>query len=196
MRWPALYLCFKMVEDLRIPAALVRHLVKCLKHTFIDGFYADKVLEKLFKSNRKLGSRDRRFLATTLYDMVRWWERLKVYTGIHDPQTDKDFLAYWFGFELWKNKRNVADYLEGAIERDELTEIDRRIKQSTLQPWEEVSFPQWLYEKVKEDYGAGCDKILTSLNDPAPVCLRTNELKTGVKALKSELAAEGISTIY
>jgi len=41
-------------------------------HTiFNDNKYADKVIEKTLKENPKFGSRDRRFIAETTYDIVR-----------------------------------------------------------------------------------------------------------------------------
>ncbi len=40
---------------------------------FNEGKYADKVIEKVLKQNPKWGARDRRFIAETTYDIVRWY---------------------------------------------------------------------------------------------------------------------------
>ena len=56
------------------------HLVDAITHILYDVFndskYADKILEKCFKANRKWGARDRKFVAETVYEIVRHKRRL------------------------------------------------------------------------------------------------------------------------
>ena len=47
-----------------------------LGQIFQENRYADKVIEHVLKQNPKWGSRDRRFIAETSYEMVRWWRLL------------------------------------------------------------------------------------------------------------------------
>ncbi|MBL7878116.1 MAG: RNA methyltransferase, partial [Cyclobacteriaceae bacterium] len=47
-------------------------VVEGLHEIFTNKKYADKVIEKILKSNPKWGARDRRFIAETIYDIVRW----------------------------------------------------------------------------------------------------------------------------
>ena len=42
---------------------LLDAVVQCLELIFEENRYADKVIEKVFKQNRKLGSRDRKLIA-------------------------------------------------------------------------------------------------------------------------------------
>lgn len=57
-------------------------VVTALQDIFGGGFQADKVLERQFKGNKKLGSRDRRFIAETTYEIVRHWRNLWVTMAI------------------------------------------------------------------------------------------------------------------
>ncbi|HAD96769.1 MAG TPA: RNA methyltransferase, partial [Cryomorphaceae bacterium] len=50
--------------------------MEALETSFGKNQYVDKVLERLLKSNRKWGARDRAFIAETTYEMVRWWRYL------------------------------------------------------------------------------------------------------------------------
>ena len=52
---------------------LLKAVNEALTDIFRNGRYADKTIERLLKSNPKWGSRDRAFLAETIYDCVRWW---------------------------------------------------------------------------------------------------------------------------
>ena len=44
-----------------------------------DGLYADKVIERLLKRDKRWGSKDRAFIAETLYELVRY---KRLYTEI------------------------------------------------------------------------------------------------------------------
>lgn len=53
-----------------------------LQETFFeDRKYADKVIERLLKANRKWGSEDRKVVSQIFYDIIRWKKRLEYYMG-------------------------------------------------------------------------------------------------------------------
>src|SRR5687768_7465738 len=56
---------------------LARAVVSALEMIFEQNRYADKVIEKVLKQNPKWGARDRRFIAETTYDIVRWYRFLQ-----------------------------------------------------------------------------------------------------------------------
>lgn len=51
-------------------------IAQALSDIFISGRYADKVIEYYLKKNRKWGSRDRKFFAESVYEVLRWWRFL------------------------------------------------------------------------------------------------------------------------
>ena len=58
-----------------------------------QGFYADKVIQRHLKANTRWGSRDRRFFAESVYEIVRW-ERLLSHMA-DDNDLWKIWGAYW-----------------------------------------------------------------------------------------------------
>lgn len=50
-------------------------VIQALKTIFSEGAYADDTVRNLLQSNPKWGSRDRRFIASSIYTVVRWWKR-------------------------------------------------------------------------------------------------------------------------
>lgn len=59
------------VQLFKLHRPQVIEVVRCLKEIFLDHRPADKVIEKCFKSNPKLGKRDRSFIAEQVYDITR-----------------------------------------------------------------------------------------------------------------------------
>lgn len=174
---------------------LIKALTATLKSVFEDGFLADKVLERAFKNNKKWGKRDRQFLAETTYDMVRWWRRLAAY----DKQAwiPKDYMLRWAFFEAWKNGADAVQFLESKkIDLGmSFDQIKEQVEKSPLSPREQVSFPDWLFEKIEKEYGTEAVGLMTKLNDPAPVYLRVNFLKASWSQARIRLKEEGVDAI-
>ncbi len=57
---------------MRLHKNLVFAVVRTIDQIFNDEVYADKAVEKMLKSDPRWGSRDRGFIAETVYDIVRW----------------------------------------------------------------------------------------------------------------------------
>src|ERR1043165_9841769 len=80
-------------------------VIQALDEIFNGDRYADKVIEKVLKQNPKWGSRDRRFIAETTYNIVRWYRLLRELAGLsadgHGPY------EYWKIFAAWMHLQNV-----------------------------------------------------------------------------------------
>ena len=57
---------------MRLHRNLVQAVVHALDLIYNEGEYADKVVQRTLKSDKRWGSKDRKFVAETIYDMVRW----------------------------------------------------------------------------------------------------------------------------
>ena len=83
------------------------HILKKVSEALADIFqnhkYADKVIEKNFKQNRKLGSRDRKFIAETIYEVVRHY---RYYQTVAESTEPYDLLAV----HLLKNKLDTQEF--------------------------------------------------------------------------------------
>jgi 16S rRNA (cytosine967-C5)-methyltransferase len=159
---------------------------------FNEGEYADKVVQKLLKRDKRWGSRDRGFVAETLYEIVRW---KRLYAEIADVKTPFSREDSWRLFAVWATLKGIKlpdwKYFSNTPTRkikgrfDELSKI-RIFKESV---------PDWIEELgVKELGEAIWSKELSAQNKMAAVVLRTNTLKTNREDLKIKLETEGIVT--
>ncbi len=166
--------------------------MEALETSFGKGYYVDKVIERILKTNRKWGARDRGFIAESTYEIVRWWRFLWCLYG-KEPTLKRKELYRLFGvWWLWKN-HELPDWnhfaalegfdLESALERvpDEI-----KIRQS---------FPDWLDDLATQELGhEKWRSIAENLNVQASVMLRTNALLTDRNSLEELLNQEGIET--
>lgn len=162
-----------------------------------DGrrYYADKVIERLFKHNRKLGARDRRFIAETVYGIVRWWRLLLAAVGMNDPLATPEDRVIWQVMAAWlvKNGQVLPSWREFA-ELDAL-KLSRALERAAENPAIRESIPDWLYQLGLDELGAArWQACLKGLNEQAPVVLRANRLKTTLDELRAELGRENIET--
>src|SRR5690606_21182002 len=164
---------------------LVNAVIAALKAIFEEGKYADKVIEKTLKQNPKWGSRDRRFIAETTYDIVRWHRLLAA--CVRNPDYYSLLGAYFVlrGIELppWEEFRNVDPKAVAAKQRE--AEGVRKIRESV---------PDWLDDLGERELGDRWDDELQALNGEAPVVLRTNTIKTSAKKLQERLMKEDVET--
>lgn len=172
---------------LKIYRNLSEAVINGLELIFEEGKYADKVIEKILKSNPKWGARDRRFIAETIYDIVRWYRLFSEVSGAQPGEYWK-LLGTWC---LWNNidppaweefyglGQNKFDAAYEAIAKD------RRIVES---------IPDWLDTVGEKELGKAWPQELHALNEEAKVVLRVNTLKIKRADLQHQLADEEIET--
>ena len=157
------------------------------------GYHADKVLERLFQANRKLGARDRRFIAESTYDIVRWWRLLWFSLGTEAPRTNEPDLWRVLGAWLLLTEIELPDWPEfRGLDRDIL---QKRHEEAATHPAIRESLPDWLYQLGATELGQRWNEILVDLNRQAPVVLRANRLKIKRDELAQELRREDIETL-
>ncbi len=162
-------------------------VVEGLHEIFVNKKYADKVIEKILKSNPKWGARDRRFIAETTYDIVRWYRLFKEISEAEEEDFWK-LLGVWC---LWNNTE-FPDW-------DEFKGLDRKKIEARYEEFQtdrkiRESIPDWLDELGEKELGKDWDKELTALNEEASVVLRVNTLKVDRKSLQQQLEEEEIVT--
>jgi 16S rRNA (cytosine967-C5)-methyltransferase len=171
---------------------LAKIVLLAIGHIFADGFYADKVIERLFKQNRQLGARDRRFIAETVYGVVRWW-RLLWETLEMEPSLAESDLWQLFGTWLILEGLELPPWEE--FEGLNPSNLQSAKQRALLNPAARESIPDWLYQiGVKELGSDQWHSLLGELNKQAPVVIRANRLKTTRQKLQAILSEQGIET--
>ncbi|WP_018343154.1 RsmB/NOP family class I SAM-dependent RNA methyltransferase [Cytophaga aurantiaca] len=160
-----------------------------LKKIFSDGAYADDIVRNLLQSNPKWGSRDRRFIAGSIYTIVRWWKR---YLYIAET-TEQDEVCFEKVLSVYLFEAYGSDLetpLPVAIKGSAYKE---RVAQAALIRAVEGSIPEWMDELCVNELGKGTwEKELTVLNKEADVFIRANTLKGNVKQIIDTLQKEGV----
>lgn len=166
---------------------ITRAVIQALEMIFEGNKYADKVIEKVLKQNPKWGARDRRFIAETTYDIVRWQRLLQNITEAE--QND-----YWKLLGGWCVLHDIL--LPDWTEFSGLTEkkiFERLEKMKSIRRFRE-SIPDWLDSLGEEELGKRWDEELSALNEEAHVVLRANTLKISTGDLQQYLEETGIET--
>jgi 16S rRNA (cytosine967-C5)-methyltransferase len=155
-------------------------VIQGLESIFTENKYADKVIEKILKSNPKWGARDRRFIAETIYDIVRWH---RLFKEISEAE-DNDFWRLLGVWCLWNNTE-FPDW-------EEFAGLSRKKIEANYEKLKDIrkireSIPDWLDELGEKELGKEWDTELAALNEEAKVVLRVNTIKVSRKELQSDL---------
>ncbi len=165
---------------------LVDALALTLQDIIKDKRYADKALERQFKQHPQWGSRDRRFIAEGVYDIVRYY---RLYA--HLAQSENNF---WFITAVWLIVKGyeLPAWPEFVHVNAERIKKEHSKAQSTFALAE--SYPDWLIERVEKELGEQAAKTeLQAMNVLAPVFLRVNTLLCTKAQCIAELEKSGIA---
>jgi 16S rRNA (cytosine967-C5)-methyltransferase len=176
---------------MRLHRNLVLAVIQALDLIYNEQEYADKVVQKTLKLDSRWGSRDRKFIAETIYDMVRWKRLYNEIAGTKDHYTRDNI---WKNFAVWAILKGISlpdwKYFVGTPTRrikgkfDELQK-DRRFRES---------IPDWMDELGVAELGSKWDDEIRELNKQARVILRVNTLKISKSDLQKVLRDEEIDT--
>ncbi len=175
----------------RMHKNLVAAVMEALETSFGKGYYADKVIERILKSNPKWGARDRAFIAEATYGIVRWWRYLWELHG-KEPSLKRKELYRVFGIWWQLQGWDLPEWPPFEAVRD--FDVKNAQKSLPKDVGVQQSFPIWFDELAAKDLGKDWPKIAENLNIPAEVIIRTNTLKTNRKELQKTLDAEGVKT--
>ena len=176
---------------MRLHRNLVLAVIQAIDLIFNEQEYADRVVQKTLKLDSRWGARDRKFIAETIYDMVRWKRLYNEIAGTKDHYTRDNI---WKNFAVWAILKGITlpdwKYFVGTPTRrikgkfDEL-QNDRRFRES---------IPDWMDEVAVAELGDKWDAEIKELNKQARVVLRVNTLKISKKDLQKKLREEEVDT--
>ena len=174
---------------MRLYTNLVSGVTTTLSNIFQENEYADKAVQKLLKSNPKWGSRDRRFIAESIYEIVRWYRLYYELLG-QKPQCQADWYQM-FGIYWILKGETLPDWDEFKLL--DVSNIKGQFKNINRLEIT-TSIPDWLHEIGQEELKSDWKPTITALNERAETVLRTNTLKITRKELQKVLDKENIFT--
>ncbi len=163
-----------------------------LDQIFNENVFADKAVEKLLRRDKRWGSRDRGFIAETVYDMVRYRRLYAEIAGVSAPFSRQDLVRM---FAVWAIMRGhtLPDWKEfaGTPERRIKGRFDALQESRAIRE----SIPDWLDAVGEESLGeAVWERELRALNQQAEVVLRVNRLKATPEQVRESLSEAGFET--
>jgi 16S rRNA (cytosine967-C5)-methyltransferase len=195
-------------QDQRLAATVVAGgrlrglLLELWQRTRLDwGFVSDR-LSQTFRKETWVGSSERRFVAETLYGLVRHVRRVDAAiasgrrgASARPPRDDERLIAY-FVLE-GALTLDTAARLERAIDWKQVAGFDAAIARER-DPVKRIaigcSLPDWIAARLVRDHGERAEAIARALGRRAPMTIRANRLRTTRDALAAALAARGLAT--
>lgn len=177
---------------MRLHRNLTFAVIDSIRDIFNEEVYADKAVEKALKRDKRWGARDRKFVAETIYEIVRW---NRLYAEIAEVKVPFKRDDIWRIFSVWCVLRGISlpDWnqigdvpvrrIKGKF--DELSKI-RKFKES---------IPDWMDNMGVSELGEALwTKEISAQNKQASVILRTNTLNINKLELQKQLRTENIIT--
>lgn len=147
---------------------------------------ADAVLSAFFRDNRKLGARDRAFIAEAVFGVLRRYRYLSVVVPAANTRT---LIVAWL-----IKARGMSGAMLEPFAKPELIQHIRHAKTDDLPLGIAAELPDWVVEKLQ----ATCTDtdILAlgrALQQPAPLDARVNAFKADRDAVLARLRDEGLA---
>ncbi len=178
---------------MRLHRNLTYAVIDSIRDIFNEGEYAGKAVEKALKRDKRWGSRDRKFVAETIYEIVRW---KRLYAEIAEVNEPFDRPNLWRMFSVWCVLKGIALPDWNQIEPTPSRRIKGKFDElSKIRKFRE-SIPDWMDELCVSELGEDVwTKELAALNKQADVILRVNTLNITRDQLLKDLAKEEIQAV-
>ncbi|MDR2636823.1 MAG: RsmB/NOP family class I SAM-dependent RNA methyltransferase [Zoogloeaceae bacterium] len=169
--------------------ALLAHAQNVLAQLLTFEYPADGTLSRYFRAHPNIGHSERGFIAETCFAILRRLRTLRARAGGAEATPRHLLLA-----ALASQGHNLRE-LEPLLKKGEAAWFAavKSFSGEQLSPAERLDLPDWLYERLQARFGEELLPLAQSLNQPAPLDLRVNLLKTSRDAVLAALAEDGIA---
>jgi 16S rRNA (cytosine967-C5)-methyltransferase len=163
---------------------LVAAVALALDEIFLDNSYADQVVERTLKRNERWGARDRRFIASGIYDIVRWYRLYQSCLDLVPKHLNASFALIAVSIVIKGGELPAWKEFEGIDIENIKAAYQKALKIRKLR----LSVPDWLDETGAEQLGESVwEKEMSCLNLEADVFLRVNTLRSNYIELQEAL---------
>lgn len=168
---------------------LVPIIFQVIKDVFEEGRFADRSLEFQFKRNKELKPREKEFVATTTYDLIRNWRFLQTLTQQTNTSIYKNPSPILFCYFHLKKQEVPKELEKSKFNAKQIESLIR--KQMQVRKLRE-SYPDDLDAFCENDLGKEkWDALSAALNREPATYIRVNTNKLDRKELFIRLKNEG-----
>ncbi|MES2772245.1 MAG: RsmB/NOP family class I SAM-dependent RNA methyltransferase [Pseudomonadota bacterium] len=180
---------------MRLTPTLFSHAETLLADTLRFTYPADSVVSRYFRQHRELGHADRGFIAEAIFAVLRRKRSLAARCGDDvTGLTSRRLLFAALACVQGSNRRELEDLLNER-ETKWLAQA-KALDLATLAPAIRCDLPDWLYDTLLGQDPladeAALARLANALNQPAPLDVRINPLKTDRAAVLEQLSFSGI----
>ena len=184
------------------PAGQLAAAIDLLAEIEADPRPADAVANHFFRNRRFIGGGDRRAVSTLVWGVLRarrhlgWWlEKLGA------PQTPRLLLAAQAIFSGQTPHKIALAFTAGRygpppLSPEEAAVLERfaghTLEHPNMPEAVKYEIPDWILPKLKAQFGPALEAEMAAMNEPAPLDLRVNMLKTTREGAIVALAREGL----
>lgn len=169
---------------------IIASVIDSLKKIFVEDKHADDVVRNVLQSNPKWGSRDRRFIASSIYSIVRWWKKYLFIANV----TEQDAACFEQVLSIYLLETHGEDLKTPLPAPIDDVQYKVRVAEAALIRTVENAIPDWMDTLAVTELGEDVwEKEITFLNKEADVFIRTNTLKINSNKLIEVLEKEEVT---
>ncbi|MCK9409654.1 MAG: class I SAM-dependent methyltransferase [Bacteriovoracaceae bacterium] len=181
-------------------SSLIGHVTELYSDVITSSKPADRHIDFFFRSRKYLGSNDRRFIAETMYGMLRHRKRIEWIVSVLEKHNDHRYQCATY---LLYNGGATKDQLseEINISMDELVLLEQRVQTEPAFESEiatlavTYSFQDWMIAEWQKEFDpAELVPLCSVMNTQAPMTIRVNTIKTTREECQRILLQEGLDT--
>jgi 16S rRNA (cytosine967-C5)-methyltransferase len=200
--------------------SLVGHIIELCEQIDASTTPADKLTSNFIRERKYLGSHDRRYITSIVFGILRnrryiealleqylaaypsreainigvqrYVPLIGAYLAAVEHETDENLNQILS--TRWKTAFPGADLMEYVRWVRENAGLEFLPEDNTVRPGVKYSFQDWMVKRLRDEYGADLEPLLSSLNTPANTALRVNALKCTRDECKARLQSEEIDT--
>ena len=189
----------ELVRAAAAPGALRATILDLWQRLRIDWSLAGEGLSAMLRE-RRLGSRERRFVAEVLYGLMRNLRRVDeglAGAGLSGGTRARDELRL-IAFLVLEGGLSPADAsaVSSAVDWSAVAAVDQRLA-AVADPARRLagrwSLPDWLAGRLVADLGDAAEPLVEALSQRGPAAIRVNPLVQSPDELIAKLAADGVS---
>ena len=177
---------------MRLHRNLVYTVIDSLNDIFNEQEYADKMVQKALKKDARWGARDRKFVAETIYEIVRWKRLYNEIAGTKEHYSRENL---WKIFAVWAVLRGIDLPEWPQFNGTPVRRIKGKFDEVQSNRAIAQSIPDWMDELCAKELGEKkWERELKAQNIQASAILRANPLRGSKKQLQDLLAKDDILT--
>lgn len=161
-------------------SAKYQAILEILQKVLQDQYPADNIIKEYMRNRKYIGSKDRKFITNTVWDIIRHRSRLEFDCGCCEARM---LLLTYIKDEDLDIIADGTEYGLKPVSKEEKIKL-QNLNQEVYPEYIEKECPKWLYEKINNPM------LVESLNNKASADIRVNMCSR--EDMKNKLQKEGL----